>query len=237
MNDPETIQCACGCGTVIPRLGSKGRVRRFAYRHYANPQVLTIWRSLSMPEAKEQGPCWEWPTARNPRGYGLTKRNGENYAHRAAWTEVNGPIPGDLHVLHRCDNPPCVRPSHLFLGTPLDNSQDMWSKGRGPKPSAPPPIDVEFVVRMYLAGASTREIRSTVHTSRERLNAILIENGVALRPPSSRAALKVTCGAGHLLAGDNLYLHQGNRHCRRCRADRYQRSLGRPVDSDLAGMS
>ena len=51
-------------------------------------------------------------------------------AHRWAWMLVHGSIPDGLHVLHRCDNPPCFRPSHLFLGTDADNARDMASKGR-----------------------------------------------------------------------------------------------------------
>ena len=52
------------------------------------------------------------------------------YAHRAAWELANGPVPNGMSVLHRCDNPPCVRPEHLFVGTQKDNVRDMIEKGR-----------------------------------------------------------------------------------------------------------
>lgn len=80
------------------------------------------------------GPCLEWQGARL-RGYGRVRRAGRmQYAHRVAWEEVNGPIPDGLLVLHRCDNPPCVRPEHLFLGTDADNARDKAEKGRGNSP-------------------------------------------------------------------------------------------------------
>jgi hypothetical protein len=75
----------------------------------------------------KKGPgCWEWQAGRDPNGYG---RYGGPLAHRVAWTLTNGD-PGRQYVLHRCDNPPCVRPSHLFLGTQQDNLADMRRKGR-----------------------------------------------------------------------------------------------------------
>jgi hypothetical protein len=87
-------------------------------------------RFWSRVEPKESG-CWEW-TTRGPGGYGRFKAGGKNLlAHRVSW-EINvGPIPDGLLVLHRCDNPPCIRPSHLFVGTQKDNLRDMQAKGRG----------------------------------------------------------------------------------------------------------
>jgi len=75
--------------------------------------------------------CWHWTAWRDKDGYGqfsITKTSREQ-AHRFAYMVARGPV-GDNYVLHRCDNPSCVRPSHLFLGTQRDNIADMDAKGR-----------------------------------------------------------------------------------------------------------
>lgn len=79
--------------------------------------------------------CWEWQAGRRPGGYGsfgvqIDEWRTMALAHRVAWELTNGPIPDGLWVLHRCDNPPCCNPAHLFLGTPKDNTQDAVYKGR-----------------------------------------------------------------------------------------------------------
>lgn len=88
----------------------------------------------------KSGDCWLWTGARNSNGYGNSANpnpGGSRMAHRIAWELTYGPIPHSpgAHgtcVLHHCDNPPCVRPDHLFLGTNLDNARDRDRKGRNP---------------------------------------------------------------------------------------------------------
>lgn len=82
--------------------------------------------------SKKSGECWEWTRAiHNPTGYGWVRWKGRSiHAHRASWDAAYGEVPAGMHVLHRCDNRLCIRPDHLFLGTNLDNVNDMMSKGR-----------------------------------------------------------------------------------------------------------
>lgn len=76
--------------------------------------------------------CWEWIGSRYPNGYGqISHNNGEQYAHRMSWMMHNyNSIPKGWQICHHCDNPACVRPDHLFLGTCKDNVRDMIDKGR-----------------------------------------------------------------------------------------------------------
>lgn len=93
-------------------------------------------------KVKKTKACWEWVGAKNEGGYGVMSRGRVNNsalllrAHRVAWLIHNGELPEDLHVCHHCDNPACVNPTHLFLGTDGDNIRDMWRKGYG----SPPPV-------------------------------------------------------------------------------------------------
>lgn len=75
--------------------------------------------------------CWEWLGRRSKEGYGRFWRNGkEETAHREAYRRFVGPIPEGLCVLLTCDNPPCVRPEHLWVGTRTDNNKDRVTKAR-----------------------------------------------------------------------------------------------------------
>ena len=99
--------------------------------------------------------CVPWPGYLNRRGYGCLRYNGKwSLAHRVAWEKERGPIPPGVCVLHRCDNPPCINPDHLFLGTQLDNIADRHRKGRNGR------LPGESNGRARLTEAQVRAIRS-----------------------------------------------------------------------------
>lgn len=90
-----------------------------------HPHVRLL-RHINKTEA-----CWFWLGYKNSKGYGMININRiPYYAHRISWESVNGPIPNNLHVLHKCDTPSCVNPTHLFLGTRTDNMSDCKNKER-----------------------------------------------------------------------------------------------------------
>src|SRR6266853_2023399 len=75
--------------------------------------------------------CWEWLGALSSRGYAkINVRDNNKLASRVMWSEINGKIPEGLFVCHSCDNPKCINPNHLWLGTAYDNVMDMYKKGR-----------------------------------------------------------------------------------------------------------
>lgn len=145
---------------------------------------------------KSSGDCWTWTGARlNPRGYGAFCLRGKNTsAHRASYVLFVGPIPKGVYVCHECDNPACVRPEHLFLGTPRDNWADAVSKGRiNPVPPPSPwaggvcefnqgqrnrnaKLDdaaVREIRRLHLSGESGKSISARIGVARSTVSMIL----------------------------------------------------------------
>lgn len=128
-----------GCGKTFERSGKpEGRPycsTDCVYKHAATEDTLLkrFWKRVQKTDS-----CWIWTGTKLWNGYGslsLGRARGfsidqKHYAHRVSWLIHNGEIPDGIFVCHRCDNPICVRPDHLFLGTPLDNMRDMISKGR-----------------------------------------------------------------------------------------------------------
>lgn len=98
---------------------------------------MTDLRERFWSKVDRSGDCWMWTASRNASGYGRfggSNSGGSYLAHRMCWELHNGPIPDGLCVLHRCDNPACVNPAHLWLGTRDDNNKDKTAKGRNVSP-------------------------------------------------------------------------------------------------------
>lgn len=93
------------------------------------PVEERFWRYVMKTES-----CWEWTGGKGRFGYGAIQVGGKGSpkipAHRLSYKMHVGPIPDGLFVMHTCDNPSCVNPDHLQLGTPKDNTHDMIAKGR-----------------------------------------------------------------------------------------------------------
>ena len=143
--------CHCGCGltTKVAKENNRKRgilkgepflyVRGHSSRNKVRSLSERFWSKVnkngSIPKhCPELGACWEWTAAKSSSGYGKFCLDWKNKTfpntQRVAWELTYGEIPDELWVLHKCDNRLCCNPNHLFLGTPQDNVDDMFAKGR-----------------------------------------------------------------------------------------------------------
>lgn len=105
------------------------------YNWYVNKENTMPKRSTPVDfwakVTKRKGACWVWKGALTRDGYGQVMYHGRGRgAHRLAWELTNGPVPDGKYVLHHCDNPPCINPEHLWVGTQKDNMLDCATKDR-----------------------------------------------------------------------------------------------------------
>lgn len=108
------------------------------WRRHGDPNIATTRKTpadrfWAKVDRRTDDECWEWQANRHQQGYGLFSldtQHGSYKAHRFSWELANGQIPDGSVVRHRCDNPPCVNPAHLELGSQADNMADMRGRGR-----------------------------------------------------------------------------------------------------------
>lgn len=148
--------------------------RSFSRREW--PFADRLW---SRVDRKGPDECWLW-TGSTTRGYGAFSIGGaQTYAHRASYILAFGPIPAGHHVCHRCDNPLCVNPSHLFAGTPRDNIDDKLAKGRQPHGSRLAQAklreaDIPVILSRLAAGELHERIAADYGVSRPAISLINI---------------------------------------------------------------
>lgn len=127
----ERLCAYCAEPFMVIRSQSRPGSGQFCSRRCARSRHLgdRFWAKVRRSDG-----CWEWQGTHDPFGYGVLGASAHQRAvkaHRVSWQLHNGPVPVGLWVLHHCDNPPCVRPDHLYLGTARDNAKDRANRRRG----------------------------------------------------------------------------------------------------------
>lgn len=135
-----------------------------------------MWNLIDFERYIERIPfsdCWYWVRARGSTGYGRVGVLGKNrLAHRVIYEQVHGPIQHGIHVLHKCDNPSCVNPDHLFLGTHSDNMNDMARKGRSNSKLSKE--DVIQIRKLRSSGYTLKDIADEFNVTFENVHYITI---------------------------------------------------------------
>lgn len=132
------IKCGCGCNQELMKFDNKNRPRQFIHGHHSKSNENDLWiRFINRVDVDSQSGCWNWIGAKQRGGYGtIGFKNKFLKAHRLSYEKFVGTISASNDskhgtcICHKCDNPSCVNPEHLFQATQKDNMKDMADKNR-----------------------------------------------------------------------------------------------------------
>ena len=163
------------CGMHYQRIRRHGDPETLLSRpHGLSLEEAFRWHMPGTPCGDE---CWEWPSCRDDAGYGTMEYNYRLLkAHAVSYQIHIGPISSGLQVRHSCDNPPCVSPHHLSLGTSLDNAADRVKRGRqakGESQHLAKLTEKQVLEIRLLSGLSQKQIAKRYGLSQSTVSAIL----------------------------------------------------------------
>lgn len=197
-------------------------------------EFARFWECVRVTDA-----CWLWTGVIGDDGYGRFFLEGKQLrAHRAMWEHKFGAIPAGLFVCHSCDNPPCVNPSHLWLGTPRENTRDRDQKGRrGRGYRIPNPVRGEAHGNSKLTNKLVAEIRTRLAAGTTRQADIAREFGITQTVVSAIGRGRAWRGVGPAIptsrkpvggvCGEAV-------HCARLTADDVRAIRGRYADGGIS---
>lgn len=156
------------------------KIKQMTIQNLEDKKKRTAEYFWSRVNIKSKNECWPWIWGLSMYGYGKcsTCVYGTNQAHRVAWMYSKGPIPKGMDVLHKCDNPPCCNPKHLFLGTNTENQMDKYLKGRQCKGetignSKLTQRQVDQIRDLYMEGYLQREIAVMFGVQRPHISRLI----------------------------------------------------------------
>lgn len=162
-----------GCTNPVLRYGVCVMHYQRWKRHGSYDDPRPTFEQRFWSKVNKTGSCWNWTGMRFRLGYGAIRRDRKMVsAHRVSWELHHGTIPGNLHVLHRCDNRSCVNPDHLFLGTHDDNMRDKVTKGRGAASLTAEQV-VEIRQRYRAGDVTQRELARTFNVDPSNISYIV----------------------------------------------------------------